>query len=206
MFENGFALNNLQRLICYKTRPTYWQINDCMEIWSDKITQEFFQAVAVSVLWYSGTTQTLMKHIEKKKTKWKLHKDAVCYFEKNPGSSTQRNNSCKAISPHLTNHPSKTNKSCWSPMRKNKLISNIPLWTPTHRHTSVDWIAKTYIHQLCVDTGRCVKYWPNVIANRDKWGEGVKVIKIQNSNHKIIFQMPVIYYALYLKKKKKSNS
>ena len=26
-------------------------------------------------------------------------------------------------------------------------------WTPTHGHTSVDQLAKTYIHKLCADTG-----------------------------------------------------
>ena len=38
---------------------------------------------------------------------------------------------------------------CWR--SKNELISNVLLWTPTHGHTS-DWFAKTYLHQLCVDT------------------------------------------------------
>ena len=26
-------------------------------------------------------------------------------------------------------------------------------WTPTYGHTNVGWLAKVYIHQLCVDTG-----------------------------------------------------
>ena len=36
---------------------------------------------------------------------------------------------------------------------KEKLISNVLLWTPIHKHTSVGWLAKTYIHLPSVDTG-----------------------------------------------------
>ena len=33
-----------------------------------------------------------------------------------------------------------------------ELITDALLWTPTHRHTSVDRPAKTFIHQLCPHT------------------------------------------------------
>ena len=36
---------------------------------------------------------------------------------------------------------------------KNELLSNVLLWTPKHGHISVGWPAKTYIHQLCMDSG-----------------------------------------------------
>ena len=42
----------------------------------------------------------------------------------------------------------------WS---KNKLISNILLWTPKHEHSSVRQPAKTYIHQLTEDIRCCVE-------------------------------------------------
>ena len=41
-------------------------------------------------------------------------------------------------------------RHCWR--SKDELISDIPLWTSTHGHTSVVWQAKTYIHQLCANT------------------------------------------------------
>ena len=37
----------------------------------------------------------------------------------------------------------------WS---KDKLKSNVFLWSPTHGHTSVGWPAKNYIHHLFADT------------------------------------------------------
>ena len=38
---------------------------------------------------------------------------------------------------------------------RDKLISDILLWTPTLGHTSVFWVAKMYIHQWCADTRCC---------------------------------------------------
>ena len=40
---------------------------------------------------------------------------------------------------------------CWR--SKDQFISNLFLWTPTHRHISMDQLAWTDIHQVCVDTG-----------------------------------------------------
>ena len=51
----------------------------------------------------------------------------------------------------LTNHPTKMTKTCWR--SKDKLISDILQWTPTHGHTSVGQPTKTYIHQFWADAG-----------------------------------------------------
>ena len=37
--------------------------------------------------------------------------------------------------------------------RREKLISDILMWTPPHGHTRISWLAKSYIHHLCADTG-----------------------------------------------------
>ena len=75
------------------------------------------------------------------KARWELHKDAACCF---------KTAAVQLLTSYLTNHPSKTNKTCWA-----LLVSkdDILLWTPKHEQTSVDWLAKTYIHQFYVDTG-----------------------------------------------------
>ena len=41
-------------------------------------------------------------------------------------------------------------------------LLHVLLWTPRSGQTSVDQLAKTYIHQLCVDTVYCQKRWPIV--------------------------------------------
>ena len=69
---------------------------------------------------------------------------------------------------------SKMNKTCWG--NKDKLKSNVLLWTSTHGHTSVGWPAKSYIHQLCTDTVCCIEDLRRVMANRDRLWEKVKEI------------------------------
>ena len=68
---------------------------------SDKIKQEFFQAVVVSVLLYGWITWTLMKPLEKK-TKLKLQNNAAYCFEQNVEGAPNKNNNCTAT--YLSSH------------------------------------------------------------------------------------------------------
>ena len=68
---------------------------------------------------------------------------------------------------HLTNYPNKTNKTCWALLEMDELISNVLLWTPTHGCISFGWPAKTYIHQLCWDTGCSLEDLPGATDDRD---------------------------------------
>ena len=43
------------------------------------------------------------------------------------------------------------------------------LWTPTHVHANVGQPAKTYIYQLCADTGYSLEDLPRAMHNRDGW-------------------------------------
>ena len=47
---------------------------------------------------------------------------------------------------------------------KDKLISDVLLWTPTHGCASVDLLSKTSIHQLCEDTGWGLEDLPRMIG------------------------------------------
>ena len=70
----------------------------------------FFKAVAVSVLLYGSTKWTFNK-IHGEKARWELHKDTMCCFEQNLEAMTHRTAAVKPLTSHLTNHPSKTNKT-----------------------------------------------------------------------------------------------
>ena len=61
---------------------------------------------------------------------------------------------------------------CWR--SKNKLISYVLLWTPSHGHTSVRWPARTYIPQLCANTGCSLEDQPGAMDDRDEWQEREK--------------------------------
>ena len=72
-----------------------------------------------------------------------------CYalFWINPRSSTLRKTpAVRPLTSHLTNHPSKINKTCWSLLRsKNELISNVLQWTFTNGHCSNGWPASSSV-------------------------------------------------------------
>ena len=59
---------------------------------------------------------------------------------------------------------------------KDKLISDILLWTPTHRHASVGRSARIYLLQLCADTGSSFKDLPRAMDDRDRRSERVREI------------------------------
>ena len=54
---------------------------------------------------------------------------------------------------------------------KDKFISNLLLWMPTHEHTSIDQPAKTYIHQIYTDDGCHLEDLPSAVVYNYKWHE-----------------------------------
>ena len=55
---------------------------------------------------------------------------------------------------------------CWR--SKGKLISEVLLWTPSHRRADVGRLARTYEQQLCNDTGCSQEDLPNAMDDGDK--------------------------------------
>ena len=64
---------------------------------------------------------------------------------------------------------------CWR--SRDELISDILLWTPTHGRAKAGRPARTYIQQLCEDTGCCPEDQPEAINDREKWRERVRYIR-----------------------------
>ena len=54
---------------------------------------------------------------------------------------------------------------------KDKLISDVLLWTPSHRHASVGRLTKTYLQHLCTDTGFRLEDLLEAMDDRDEWWE-----------------------------------
>ena len=69
---------------------------------------------------------------------------------------------------------------CWR--NKNKLISNILWWSPSHGCASVEWPSRTYQKQLCTDTGCGLENLPEVMDDRGKWRERERVRDIHASS------------------------
>ena len=64
---------------------------------------------------------------------------------------------------------------CWR--SKDELISDVLLWTPTYGRAKAGWLARTYIQQLCEDTGCSPKDLPEAMNDREKWREKVRDIR-----------------------------
>ena len=76
----------------------------------------------------------------------------------------------KAVQIRRTRHAG----HCWR--SKDKLISDIILWTLSHEQAKAGWPARTYIQQLCADTGFNLEDLPGTIVKRDGWWERVREI------------------------------
>ena len=68
---------------------------------------------------------------------------------------------------------------CWR--SRDELISDVHLWTPTHGRAKAGRPARTYIQQLCEDTGCCPEDLPRAMNDREEWRERVRDIRATNA-------------------------
>ena len=64
---------------------------------------------------------------------------------------------------------------CWR--SRDELISDVLLCTPTHGCAKAGRPARTYIQQLCEDTGCCPEDLPRAMNDREEWRERVRDIR-----------------------------
>ena len=137
----------------------------------------FFQAVVVSILLYGCTTWTLTKWLEKKldgnytrmlrailNKFWRQHPTKHQLYSHLPPIM-------KTIQVKRTRYAGHCRRS------RDKLVSDVLLWTPTYGRTKAGWPARTYIQQLCEDTGCSPEDLPEVMNDREKWRERVRDIR-----------------------------
>ena len=96
---------------------------------------------------------------------------------------------------------------CWR--SRDELISDVLLWTPTHGRAKAGRPARTYIQQLCEDTGCCPEDLPEAMNDREKWRERVRDIRATSTTwwwwillhwhcYYIYFFKMVIKYMLFI--------
>ena len=64
---------------------------------------------------------------------------------------------------------------CWR--SKDELVSDVLLWTPTYGQAKAGRPTRTYIQQLCEDTGCNPEDLPEAMNDREKWRERVRDIR-----------------------------
>ena len=156
-------------------------INRLSIIWksdlTDKMKRSFFQAVVTSTLLYGCTTWTLTKRLEKKldgnstrmlrailNKSWRQHHTRHQLYGHLPPIT-------KTIQVRRTRHAG----HCWR--SRDELIRVVLLWTPTHGRAKAGRPARTYIQQLCEDTGCCPEDLPRARNDREEWRERVRDIR-----------------------------
>ena len=64
---------------------------------------------------------------------------------------------------------------CWR--SREKLISDVLLWTSSHGRTKAGRLVRIYIQQLCVDTGCSSEDLPEAMNDREWWRERLRDIR-----------------------------
>ena len=144
---------------------------------TDKMKRSFFQAAVVSILLYGCTTWTLTKRLEKKvdgnytrmlrailNKSWQQHPTRRKLYGHLPPIT-------KTIQARRTRHAGHCRRS------KDELVSDVLLWTPAYGQSKPGRPARTYIQQLCDDTGCNPENLPEAMNDRETWGEMVRDIR-----------------------------
>ena len=187
----GSSVSSTEKDIDTWLTKTWTAINKLSIIWksdlTDKMKCSFFQAAVVSILLYGCTTWTLTKWLEKKldgnytrmlrailNKSWRQHpKKRQLYGHLPPITKT--------IQVRRTGHAG----HCWR--SRDELISDVLLWIPTYGRAKAGRPTRTYIQQLCEDTGCSPKDLSEALNDREKWRERVGDIRAGGTTYIYIY-------------------
>ena len=137
----------------------------------------FFQAAVISILLYGCTTWTLTKRMEKK-LDGNYTRMLQAILNKSWWQHPTRHQLYSHLPPITKTIQVRRNRHaghCWR--SKDKLISDVPLWTPTYGQAKAGRPAQTYIQQLCEDTGYGPEDLPEAMNDWEKWRERIRNIR-----------------------------
>ena len=177
----GSSVESTEKDIETRLTKAWTAINRLSTIWksdlTDKIKRSFFQAAVTSILLYGCTTWTLRKRLEKKldgnytrmlrailNKSWQQHPTRHQLYGHLPPIT-------KTIQVRRTRHAG----HCWR--SRDELIRDVLLWIPTHGRAKAGRPARTYIQQLCEDTGCCPEDLPRAMNDREEWRQRVRDIR-----------------------------
>ena len=177
----GSSISSTEKDIDTRLTKAWTAIDRLSIIWksdlTDKKKHSFFQVAVVSILLYGCTTWTLTKRLEKKldsnytrmlrailNKSWNQHPTKHHLYGHLPPIT-------KTIQVRRTRYAG----HCWR--SRDELISDVLLWTRTYGRAKAGRPARTYIQQLCEDTGCSPEDLPEAMNDREKWRERVRDIR-----------------------------
>ena len=177
----GSSVSSTEKDIDIRLTKAWTAIDRLSIIWksdlTDKMKRSIFQAAVISILLYGCTTWTLTKQLKKNldgnytrklrailNKSWRQHPTRHQLYGQLPPVT-------KTIQVRRTRHAG----HCWR--SKDELISDVLLWTPAYGQAKAGRPARTYILQLCKDTGCSPENLPEAMNDREKWRERVRDIR-----------------------------
>ena len=177
----GSSVGSTEKDIDTRLTKAWTVINRPSIIWksdlANKMKCSFFQAAVTSILLYGCTTWTLTKRLGKKldgnytrmlrailNKFWRQHTTRHQLDGHRPPIT-------KTIQVRRTRHAGHGWRS------RDELINDVLLWTATHGRAKAGRPVRTYIQQLCEDTGCCPEDLPDAMNDREKWQERVRDIR-----------------------------
>ena len=139
--------------------------------------RSFFQTAVVSILLYGCTTWTLTKRLEKK-LDGNYTRMLRAILNKSRRQHPTRHQLYGHLPPITKTIPVRRTRHaghCWR--SRDELIRDVLLWIPTHGRAKAGRPARTYIQQLCEDTGCCPEDLPRAMNDREEWRERVRDIR-----------------------------
>ena len=177
----GSSVSSTEKDIDRWLRKAWTAIDRLSIIWksdlTDQMKRSFFHVAVVSILLYGCTTWTLTKRLEKKldgnytrmlrailNKSWRQHLTRHQLYGHLPPIT-------KTIQVRQTRHAG----HCWR--SRDELISDVLLWTPTYDQEKAGRQPRTYMQQLCEDTGCSIEDLPEAMKDREKWRERFRDIR-----------------------------
>ena len=136
------------------------------------------------ILLYGFTTLSLTKPMEKKSLT-AITQECCEQYWTSPGGNSPQNSNCTATYhlPSKTIQVRRTRHAGHRWRSKDELIRDVLLWTTSHGRVKVGRLARTYLQQLCADTGCCLEDLPGVMDDRNGWRERVREIRANSVIH-----------------------
>ena len=176
----GSSVTSTEKYIYMQLTKAWTAMDRLSIIWKsdliDKMKRSFFQAVVVSILLYGCTNWMLTKQLEKLDGNYTRMLRAI--LNKSWRQHPTRHQLYRHLSPITkTIQARQTRRTGHWCRSRDELIRDVLLWTLIYGRAKARRSARTYIRQLCEDTGFSSEDLPEVMNDREKWREWVRDIR-----------------------------
>ena len=177
----GSSVSSTEKHIDTRLTKAWTAIDKLSITWksdlTDKMKCSFFQAAVVSILLYGCTTWTLTKWMEKKLdgNYSKMLRVILNESRRQHPKKHQLYGHLPPITKTIQTRRTRHAGHWWR--SRDELISDVLLWTPIYGRAKAERPARTYVQQLCEDTGCSPEHLLEVMNDREKWWERVRDIR-----------------------------